>query len=246
MNQNTARIWWIDELRGLSILAMIVHHIAFNLVYFLELPLPHLSAFLDSGAFLAVQTVFIAIFLGLSGICSHLSRRPLRRALKVLAAAAAVTAVTYFLFPEEPIYFGILHFLAFCMLLAAVGKKVLIKMPPTLGIILCLLLFLLTFHLPDGFLGFGALSLPLPKGWYQGGIWTAFGFASPFFTSLDYVPIFPYVFLFLGGFFLGIKELPKGTRHSRFLAFCGRHSLFVYLLHQPLIFGISLLLEKVL
>ena len=246
MEKNTSRIFWIDELRGLSILAMVIHHIAFNLVYFLRLPLPWLSAFLNGDVFLAVQTAFIAVFLGLSGICSHFSRHPYKRAGKVLLGAALVTLVTRLAYPDEAIYFGILHFLGTCMLLAAVLKKLPPVKKPFLWAGLSLILFLITFHLPDGYLGFGAFSLPLPKFLYRGGLPMVFGFASPFDAALDYFPVFPYIFLFLSGFFLGFKKMPEGKSRAPFLAFCGKKSLWIYLLHQPLIFGIFLLAEKIL
>lgn len=246
MEKNTSRIPWIDELRGLSVLAMIIHHIAFNLVYFLRLPLPWLSRFLNGDVFLAVQTVFIAIFLGLSGICSHFSRHPFRRAAKVLLGALIITGVTAVLYPDETIHFGILHLLGTCMLLAAVFRKIPMKTFPLWGMAISLLLFFITFHLPNGYLGFGTLSIPLPKTLYRGGILTPLGFLSPYYASLDYVPLLPYVFLFLAGFFLGFKRLPTGKSHAPFLAFCGKNSFWIYLLHQPVIFGITLLLEKIL
>ena len=246
MEKNASRIPWIDELRGISILAMIIHHIAFNLIYFLRLPLPWLSAFLNGNVFLVVQTVFIGIFLSLSGICSHFSRHPYKRAGKVLFGAALVTIVTFLLYPDEAIFFGILHFLGTSMLLAAVLRKLPPIKKPLLWAVVSLVLFLITFHLPDGFLGFGALSLPLPKSLYRGGVWMLFGFSSPSRAALDYFPLFPYIFLFLFGFFLGFQKMPEGRSHAPFLAFCGKKSLWIYLLHQPIIFGVFLLLEKIL
>ncbi|MBQ7036538.1 MAG: DUF1624 domain-containing protein [Clostridia bacterium] len=246
MEKNASRIPWIDELRGISILAMIIHHIAFNLIYFLRLPLPWLSGFLNGDVFLAVQTVFIAIFLGLSGVCSHFSRHPYKRAAKVLFGASLVTLVTYILYPDEAIYFGILHFLGISMLFAAVLRKMPRIKKPLLWAAVSLLWFLVMFHLPDGYLGFGPLSVRLPKALYRGGFLMPLGFASPHSASLDYFPVFPYIFLFLAGFFLGQLPLPKGRSHAPFLALCGRKSLWIYLLHQPVIFGIFLLLEKIL
>ncbi len=246
MEKHSARIPWIDELRGLSVLAMVIHHIAFNLIYFLHLPIPWLSAFLNGNVFLAVQTVFIGVFLSLSGICSHFSHRPYRRAAKVLIGAALVTLVTCLLYPDEAIYFGILHFLGISMLFAAVLRKMPRIKKPLLWAFLSLILFFITFHLPDGFLGFGALSVPLPKSLYRGGILMVLGFPSPMESALDYFPVFPYIFLFLFGFFLGFKKLPSGKARAPFLAFCGKNSLWIYLLHQPFLFGIFLLLEKIL
>ena len=246
MDKNTSRIPWIDELRGLSVLAMILHHILFNLVYFLRLPLPWLSAFLDGDVFLAVQTVFIGIFLSLSGICSHFSRRPFQRAGKVLLGAAAVSVVTFLIYPGQAICFGILHFLGTSMLLAALLRKIPFGKLSLWPVFLCLFLFLVTFHLPNGYLGFPPFALFLPKEIYRLGFLTFLGFPSPVFTSLDYVPVIPHIFLFLAGFFLGTRPLPHSRSRAPFLALCGRKSLWIYLLHQPVIFGIFLLLEKLI
>ena len=242
MEERTGRILWIDELRGLALVAMILHHIAFNIVYFVKLPIDGLAGFLEGGAFRALQLVFIGVFLGLSGICSHLSRRPLLRAGRVILGALAVTGVTYFVFPEDVIWFGVLHCLATCMALAALFGKYGKKVPPLWGAFVSLLLFAITYRVPDGFLLFWRL----PKAWYIGGILTPFGFPDAFFGSMDYVPLLPHIFLFAAGFFLGNLRLPEGGGKVPFLGFLGRHSLMVYLLHQPLLFGIFFLLEKII
>ncbi len=242
MENKSTRIGWIDELRGLAIWAMIFYHIAFNIVDILRLPLPWLQAIMESRFLGVLHTLFVAVFLGLSGICSHFTRRPLLRAGKVALGAAAVTVVTYFVFPEQAIWFGVLHCLAICMVLHACLGKYLKKISPLWGLAVSVLLFLVTYRLPDGFI----FSYALPSSLYRGGWLTALGFPDRFFLSLDYVPLLPHIFLFLGGAFLGNMRLPRGRVHCRFLAFCGRHSLLIYLLHQPLIFGVFLLLEKVL
>ena len=242
METEKRRISWIDELRGVALLAMILHHITFNLTDFLHLPLPWLRAALASRAFSLVQTVFIAIFFGISGICCRFSHRPFLRAGRVLLGAAAVTAVTWGLFPSQTIWFGVLHCLAVCMGLYAVLRRWIRKIPPIWGMAAALLLFVITYRVPDGFL----LTLPLPAEWYRGGFLTIFGFSGPFFTTLDYVPLLPHLFLFLAGVFIGRLPLPVSRTRSRFLAFFGRHSLAVYLLHQPVLFGAFFCLEKIL
>ncbi len=241
MEERTERILWIDELRGFAICVMILHHIAFNSIYFLELPIAWLSSFLESGAFRALHLLFLAVFLGLSGVCSHFSCHPYKRAGRVFLAALAVTAVTCIAYPEEAIWFGILHLLAFSMLLAAALGKYGKKVSPVWGITLSLLLFMLTYRVPDGFL----LSFPLPAALYQSEFLVPLGFAPVSFASLDYDPILPYFFLFAAGFFLGNLRLPKGGGRFSFFGFCGRHSLLVYLLHQPVVFGLFFLLTKI-
>lgn len=242
MKSTSTRIGWIDELRGLAILAMILHHIAFNCIYFLDKGGGWLGAVMESWVLEVLHTLFVAVFLGLSGLCCHLTRRPWRRVGRVALAAAAVTLVTRVVFPEETIWFGILHCLAVCMALYALLGRYLQKVPPVWGALASLLLFALTYRLPDGYI----LWLALPESLFAGGFWTVLGFPAPSFASFDYAPLLPHLFLFLAGAFLGNMRLPAGSTHSRFLAFCGRHSLAVYLVHQPVIFGLFFLISTFL
>ncbi len=242
MSQTNGRIPWIDELRGLAVLAMIAHHIAFNLIYFLGLSVPWLEAFMDSIAFEVLQTAFVAVFLGLSGICCHFTRHPAKRAGRVFLGALAVTVVTYIVYPDEAIWFGILHCLAVLMALYALFKKALCRVPRLWGVLISAILFLLSFRIPDG----KFLWWDIPDALYTGGVLMPFGFPSPSFESLDYVPLLPHLFLFSAGVFLGNRALWEGRMHSRLLAFCGRHSLLIYLLHQPIVFGIFFLLDRFL
>ncbi len=242
MEEKNKRIGWIDELRGLAICAMILYHIAFNMLYFLHLPLPWLRLAMESRWLGVLHVLFVAVFLGLSGICSHLTRRPWHRAGRVLCGAAVVTVVTFFAFPEQAIWFGVLHCLGVCMALEAFFGKYLRKIKPLWGLVISLALFILSYRVPEGYI----LTFALPDSVYMGGILTVVGFPDRFFSSLDYVPLLPHIFLFSAGVFLGCVPLPERGTHCRLLAFCGRHSLAVYLLHQPVVFGVFFLLGKIL
>ena len=77
------------------------------------------------------------------------------------------------------------------------------------------------------------------------------GLKYPGFYSSDYYPVFPWAFLFLLGFCLGRRmaarreELPLLSAHfPPALTFAGRHSLLIYLVHQPLFWGVLTLLQK--
>ena len=209
------RILWLDALRGFAIFAMLFHHLAFNLTTFFPVSLPFLYTVLQSRAFEIVQPLFVALFFGISGICCNFSGKPYVRAGRVLLCALLVTLVTFIAFPNDTIWFGVLHCLGLCMLLYALLKKAVLKMPSLWGLVLSLLLFCLLFRVPDGFV----LSFPLPKDLYKGGLLTVFGFLSPHFQSFDYVPLIPHVFMFFAGVFLGRFPLPSGKRKFSFFAF---------------------------
>ena len=65
------------------------------------------------------------------------------------------------------------------------------------------------------------------------------------FSSADYFPLFPYLGYFLAGVYFGLRLYPARRsllpafsftgKFSRLLSFCGRHSLLLYLLHQPVL-----------
>ena len=84
----------------------------------------------------------------------------------------------------------------------------------------------------------------LPKILYVGGLATVLGFPAPGFYSSDYFPIFPWFFLYLTGLFAGrmILSRPPAILERRVpgLSWVGRHSLLIYLLHQPVAMVLSM------
>ena len=155
----------------------------------------------------------------------------------------AVTAVTLIIMPSVRILFGILTLLGSCMLLLIPTERFLRKIHPVLGLFLNVLLFFLTRNLRLGYFGFGALNLfPAPEQLYQNIITAFFGFPYEGFYSSDYFPLFPWLFLFLAGFFLFdifkrnnlLRFLQKGD--LPFFGYVGKHAFLIYLLHQPVLY----------
>ncbi len=123
------------------------------------------------------------------------------------------------------------------------------------GMIISATAFLVTKRINDGYLGFSDIKLAsLPQGWYQKGDFGTFlGFTERTFYSTDYFSFMPWFFLFLTGYFLygifqekdwlsGLSELPSMGKVWRFL---GRNSLLIYLLHQPIIYVVLLLIFSI-
>ena len=125
------------------------------------------------------------------------------------------------------------------------------KFPPWAGFFGALLLFFVTRNISRGSLGFEGLVLcQLPAWLYQTDVTAVLGFPSPNFWSTDYFPLLPWFFLYCTGYFLwgmlsrsqrAKKLLTPGVRP---LSFLGRHSLPIYLAHQPVLMGIFLLLGQ--
>ena len=236
----SSRFTGLDTLRGFTLISMILYHICYNLAYIFHIPLPWYHTI---GAHLW-QLSICCTFLLLAGVCTHFTRRPVQRALRIGAAALTVTIVTYIFMPRELIVFGILHCMTWCLFSYAALEKLLRRVPQKFGLICSILLFFATFHVPQKYLLYQPFAIPLPQQWYLSYWLSIFGFISPDFFSADYFPIFPYIFLFFAGHFLGYQlyRLPKDIKDFsiRPLAFLGRHSLLVYLLHQPIVYGIML------
>jgi uncharacterized membrane protein len=224
----------LDELRGLAIINMIVYHVCYDLVYIHGCALPWFH-----GAWAGAWQEYICIsFIGIAGICTRFTGRPYVRAFRVCACALLITAFTLYAYPDQLIVFGILHCLGASMLLYAAGRRFLRGIPPALGFIAALLIALAVWNVTRGVLGFGPFTVRLPAFLYGTDWLFPFGFRNAGFYSADYFPLLPYFFVFLAGSAFGalVKYLPPAARrvHIRPLAYLGRHSLIVYLLHQPI------------
>jgi uncharacterized membrane protein len=235
------RIWELDAFRGLCILGMVIVHLVFDLVDLYEIvdwAYPAWFAFIkDWGG---------VLFLLLSGVCVTLGSRSVRRGLIVFLCGMICTAVTYAMYrmgfhKSIMIYFGVLHCLGICMLLWPTYKNMPWWALALHGILLAALGLYLDSLIVDRTLSTSNQWL-MPLGLYWRG-----------FASSDYFPLLPNLGYFLIGAAIGKtlyrkKEtlLPMINDRNmllRCLQFCGRHSLWIYLLHQPILSGICMLLK---
>lgn len=230
------RIWELDALRGLCVLGMVVVHFIYDLV-----DLYSLVDWKYPPLFTFVQQWGGVLFLLISGICVTLGSRCIRRGLLVLACGLVVSAVTYGMYyfnlstKSIIIYFGVLHCLGTCMLLWPLFRKL-----PHWALALVGLALVIT--------GLYLKALPnIDHPWFM-----IFGLPWTGFASSDYFPLLPYLGFFLIGSALGKtvyrkkESLLPGINAKnpiiRFLLLCGKHSLWIYMLHQPLLSGIFYLI----
>ncbi len=221
-NAPRERVHMLDLLRGVMILLMVGHHLLYDLSYVFGLP-----AWLVDNPFIRVASPLGAgIFIAMSGATAWISRSNWKKGLRILAAAAAVTLVTFFHDREAVIVFGILHFLGVSTLLYAALERLWKRVPRTIMPAVCGALF--------------ALSLLLRRivsadGWYL----VPLGFPPAGFVTLDYFPLLPWFSVYLLGVWLGslifARRMPDWFYRARspFFEKCGRWSLWIYLLHQP-------------
>lgn len=238
--QGNQRYAFIDSIRGITLLSMICYHGVWDLVYLYGLKW---NWYKSPAAYVWQQSICWT-FIFLSGFCWPLGKRPVKRGLLVLCGSALVTAVTCLIMPESRVVFGVLSLIGSCMLLMIPLDQLLKKIPPEAGILFSLFLFLLTRNINRGFLGFEAFNLlKLPGEWYRGMLATYLGFTASDFFSTDYFSLFPWMFLFVSGYFLcHIFRKRKLFSISLFrwnfvpLSVPGRYSFWIYLLHQPVLY----------
>lgn len=230
------RIWELDFLRGICILGVVIVHLIYDLVdlyRIVDWEYPALFSFVkDWGGIL---------FILLSGICVTLGSKCIRRGLVVFGCGLLCTAVTfgmyYFHLADISIiiYFGVLHCLGVCMLLWPLFKKCPWWLLAAIGLTLVALGFYIGEEVRVDF------PWLVPLGLHPYG-----------FQTSDYFPLLPYMGFFLLGTALGKtvyagKEslLPRVNSENPVISFfllCGKHSLWIYLLHQPILSGVCYLL----
>ena len=227
-----SRIWEIDFLRGLAIILMVCYHLLFDLGEFSGIKrFLGFSTDLTTVAWTVAQYSFAVLFVVLSGTSSTLSRNNVRRGLRLLAVSILVSVATYVFDPASTVYFGILQCLAISMLIYGAAFK-------KSGAVACAAWGAII-------IGLGAALPMLRRAAEVRSDWLLpFGLHSSSFSSFDYFPLIPWFGIFLAGAVLG-KSVYSAKRSllprrlpETFVNAAGRHSLLIYIVHQPVIMGI--------
>lgn len=235
-NWSGGRIQIIDAARGLCLCLMVFYHLLVDLEMLDMFP-----AWLLYFPFVSfLQTFFACIFVLLAGVSSRFSRSNLKRGLIVLAFALGLSVVTNL--AGIGVNWGILHLLGSCMVLYGLLYRPLDRLPRAPMLVIYLVLYL-------------GLAVCLKQAYFydmDSFFMGMLGFMNPGFTSADYFPILPWIFMFLFGTVFG-GYIREGTLPEWFYGFdipvlpaIGRKSIWIYLAHQPVLYGLSLLLHHIL
>lgn len=227
-----SRIEWIDLARGVALVAMAIYHFTWDLEFFGYAD-PGMTAVGGWKLFARSIASTFLFLVGVSLVLSHDAgfRRSsfLRRLAMIAGAAAIVTVATWFATPDFFIFFGILHQIAF----ASVAGLLFLRLPALLTLLAAAAIIAAPYFLTS-------TAFDAPWWW-----WTGLSENRP--RSSDYVPVFPWFAAVLigiaaakiagqSGFLAWIGGFSPG-RWSTPLRFAGRHSLAVYLIHQPVLIG---------
>jgi uncharacterized membrane protein len=225
------RLICIDALRGFAIVLMVIYHFCFDLSYF------GLASFdfYQDRFWLNFRTLILSLFLGLVGVSLVLASQPrlnirryLRRLGVLVASAALVSLATWWMFGERWVFFGVLHFIAVASLLGLpLVRAGWWNLIAGIGVIL--------------------FATQYQSAWFDipGRRWIGLMTHKP--ATEDYVPLLPWMGVVLLGIFAGpyIMRWLQTHMHGisdavplRWLACAGRHSLVIYLMHQPLLIGV--------
>ncbi len=239
------RYYTLDMVRGFTLIHMIAYHALWDIVNMFEK---------DWKWFWGIpgdiwQQYICWSFILLSGFCVSLGRNTCKKAVLLLLCGAVISLVTHIIVPEDRVLFGVLTMIGSCTLFMASVGKLLKKVNPAWGMTLCFIFFLFFQNINKGYLGFfGWKWIRIPESWYANMFTTYLGLPAPDFYSSDYFSVFPWFFLFLTGYFL-YQVFEKNqwlhllTRlRNRPLEWIGKHSLIIYMLHQPVIYLILLCL----
>jgi uncharacterized membrane protein len=238
---SSTRFIELDVIRGFALMFMILLHLMWDLDYFGILKLN--AEFYQSNVI--VQVLFFTIV----GVCQSLksnlqdlpieqrrakTRKMATRGLYILGCGGLISIATFIVMPDRPIFFGVLHCIGLSILLSIPlvrlkEKSILIALPCIVGGII---------------LGNIAVENPsylqLILGLHPSNIMQ---------HTIDYFPILPWFGVTMLGVAIGSLLYKDNRRHfwvpeitasrpTRFCSWCGRHTLSIYLIHQPLIAGV--------
>lgn len=217
------RVPFLDILRAVAVLWMIIFHVTYDMRMF---GLNQID--FSQGFWFAFPRLIAGTFLFCVGVALNYTHHDgvkggamLKRLKKLGLSALAVSIGTYLVFPGQWVYFGTLH----CILAGSLLGAIFVHQRKSAFVVMIVILFL------QYVAGFDIK-------------WVSSVLQRP---SMDFIPIYPWFWVILMGILLGpyLSRIPTfmSLRTPKFFDFLGRHSLAIYLIHQPLIFGVLSLFQ---
>lgn len=240
--RRAARIPALDIARTVALVGMAIYHFTFDLEMFGYLA-PGTAV---TGGWAIFARTIAGSFLFLVGVGLYIGHgagirwRPFLRRLAVIAAAAAlITAGTRYAMPDNYIFFGILHSIA----VASLFGLLFLRLP---ALVTLAAAAAVVFAKPY-----------LQNGWFDAPILAGLGLTTWPVRSADFVPVFPWFAATLAGIGVArimgkagllrrLSQTGEASKAQRIAAWPGRHSLAIYLIHQPVLISLLWLVSRFL
>ena len=228
----------IKRVYGADVISMVIFHFSFDMyivygrdVTWYSRPQIHIW-----------QQSICWIFILISGFVWRLGKKGnLKRGIMLNVFGFIITAVTLIFMPDEAVWFGILNFIGWAVLIMIPVESGLKKIPPAAGAISSFVLFIFLKNIQHGYVGFyDLIKIKVPEIFYDIKVLTPLGFPYAGFSSSDYFPILPWIFLYICGYFLyGLFQKSEALKRAAsvripLLTQIGQAALWIYLIHQPL------------
>jgi len=226
------RIFEVDLLRGSAIVLMVIFHFCYNLAVFDWWDI-NTNTQLEWRIF---RRIIVSGFLLAVGMSSYLAYsqqirwlKLTKSTLKLIVVAWLITVGSVFMYPNAWVYFGIIHFIAIALPIAALFSRF-----PNAALIIgvtCLVTYQLGWISMRPFWEWSVHHLHIPK------------------KTIDLVSFVPWIASVLIGIYLMHKSLfnlkIKNNKLTNSLVRLGQHSLAIYILHQPIMYGIMFTIAKI-
>lgn len=215
--------------RGIAVVLMVIYHFLFDIYFYLGLQIKNLEPFDLIPILIARISAIIFIFYAGSTTAQifrskdldkkKLQAKIFKRIIKLLLLSIAITITTYLFNKDLTIHFGIIHFLC-----AAIILSLKISSHAKINFLISILLFL-NFFIPEN-----AIKI-LPNF-----LKIALTYKVENYQSFDHFPLLPW----LGVYWLGISITQFFRTNNQvsslsFLQKIGKYSLYIYIIHQPLV-----------
>ena len=217
---------YLDSLRGIAVIWMVIFHTAYDLNMF-----QFVSWDFSTGFWYAFPRVIAFTFLFCVGASLNYTHRPrinwnslIKRSQKLGLAALIISLSTYFMFPSNWIYFGTLH----CIFMGSILGALLVN-KRKIALVILILILIAQYALDFDIKWVSSLTKR---------------------QSMDFIPIYPWFWPILLGIliqpFLSKLSILQEIKPNRYLNFLGQNSLKIYLIHQPVIFGLIWMIRQLL
>lgn len=220
------RLQIIDLIKGIDIIPMVLFNYSVTLDFFGLIQSPT-GLFYQKILPMSIASVFIfmsgiAAFVSYERNNENFTKKYITRGLRLLFFAALITISTYIFVPQKTIFFGIIHFFAVSSFLIPVFVR-----HNKLNIIACISIILAGSYLAQTEFNFSYL------------FWL--GFVPQNLSTFDFFPLIPWMGVILagiacGGFFVEkTVDLEFKGKFSSLFQYLGKHTLTIYMIHQPLL-----------